>query len=640
MANPILTELTNQYDLERYMRSVPFSQMFGTDLSFHFKPFTSATESTLPVAKYERSTYSSGLIFSSGTWFVGADTSGLNPFGISTLNAGIISGSGTTDDLNQFIAPDDVRAYGLRTPQILVGWGYDIFGYPAPNYSSGWNVSGTFNNTGPTTLFPTTGIASATHGNNVPHYNYRAGPLDVRWDNNRKVWTSPQSVYAATVVNAYNNGVLITDFSSPMPRSTLTYDAEFYDGTARPIIVTGVSPVGLAPKYDAYKVYPLPINSFVFIVHQSINGSPNFGIFSSESPGTIDCSQTTNANSLLSIDPLLVPLTYTQLVENTLTTDLGGTSFSNYPSGSLLVGDLSGSGTLQQFQLTAGSGIAIEWSPTGTTMNIRIASGVAFVAAGVNNTILELQGLTTPLSLAQGGTGASAQNFIDLTTSQVASGIKTFNSSIRAASGNYTTPGLGFNNDAKTGFYCSSRNILGLSTSGVTAADFNYMHSQIYGELFIMGAYNSTGIDNNQNYAPLVINRYTNAPFNPVILAKDLDNSNLGILDRYGRWTTRTLEASGSISMTGSLLNLVSPTGFGDFTISAKNANSGVYFSVSREGTKMTLGPSGNQTILYSSSGNRQIEFASGWTGNIGYTRDTGATGAIQVRYGLIVGIN
>ena len=70
--------------------------------------------------------------------------------------------------------------------------------------------------------------------------------------------------------------------------------------------------------------------------------------------------------------------------------------------------------------------LSIPQGGTGATTAAagRMALGAA--AAGANADITSLSGLSTPLLIAQGGTGASTQNFVDLTTNQGVGGIKTF----------------------------------------------------------------------------------------------------------------------------------------------------------------------------------------------------------------------
>jgi hypothetical protein len=65
------------------------------------------------------------------------------------------------------------RAIGLRAPLVLVGWGFDINNKPVPNKGS----------TGSEQMeFADDWLAK-------PHL-WKAGPLDVRWDANRAVWTA------------------------------------------------------------------------------------------------------------------------------------------------------------------------------------------------------------------------------------------------------------------------------------------------------------------------------------------------------------------------------------------------------------------------------------------------------------------
>lgn len=87
-----------------------------------------------------------------------------------------------------------------------------------------------------------------------------------------------------------------------------------------------------------------------------------------------------------------------------------------------------------------------------------ISSSVAGRAAsGANSDITTLSGLTTPLSIAQGGTGASTQNFVDMTTAQTIAGAKTFSSNTTIASlqvnGSITATNIGWNVATRTGNY-------------------------------------------------------------------------------------------------------------------------------------------------------------------------------------------
>ena len=86
-----------------------------------------------------------------------------------------------------------MRSVGFRSPMVLSGWGYDIGGDPVPK--SG-NV-----------LHP-----EATYNPNV----WKTGPIDLRWDDERKVWTAaPPSFYLCKVTNLYTP----TSFSFEVDRS-------------------------------------------------------------------------------------------------------------------------------------------------------------------------------------------------------------------------------------------------------------------------------------------------------------------------------------------------------------------------------------------------------------------------------------
>lgn len=619
-----------------------FSQKFGGNNNATFKPF-STNYSASGYPHYQAPINTNAGLVGSGAVYVGADSSGLNPYGRNTLAEGIISGPTPTSgsfDLN--ITPGDVRTFGIKTPSQFVGWGYDQFGFPAPNFNRAWSASGNFSGNEPSTRFLGTGLNAVTGGRDVPYGFWNAGPMDLRWDMIRKVWTPPQSVYAAVVLAAYQTGALVTDYNEPLAASEIYYDAMMYDGPARQIRVTGIAHIGPKPFDDKYLVYPQRSGSFAFIVHAPVSGVPTYGLWLSEVPGADECAATATTasrNGSTSSDSLLGALSYSNLIGNPLGSQYGGTDYDDHPSGTILMGSLAGSGDFQQVRLVAGTGISFVSSPTGTTFTIQFASGVNFTSGGVNTTITELQGLLVPLTIGQGGTGSSTKNFIDLTTTQVASGVKTFNSQIKVASGSVSVPGLGFNNDGTTGLY-SSLNKLNLTSSGTKVAEFHYKSSAINSDLHIAGLNENPLAYGDNSYAPLMVTQYFDGNYNNhIMVLKDRGSTVLGHFDQYGRWVGRFMQVSGHTATSGGpLFDIIAPNGYSDFTISARNNNSGVYFSVSNEGSKLTLGPSGHQTSLLSSSGNRQIELASGYLGDIAVAKVGGGTRTLHVAYGLITG--
>lgn len=115
------------------------------------------------------------------------------------------------DDLHKYTG--DLRGVGLKSPIIIVGWGYDIDGNPVPSGSDGGFVS---------------------------NYKeradlWKAGPLDIRWDNNRKLWVTGDSTGGSFKIgklrgNLFPSGTVNVDIFEPttngfQPTSEIIYNA-------------------------------------------------------------------------------------------------------------------------------------------------------------------------------------------------------------------------------------------------------------------------------------------------------------------------------------------------------------------------------------------------------------------------------
>ena len=128
------------------------------------------------------------------------------------------------------------RAIGIKTPIILTGWGYDIDGYPTPNKYGDTNRGASFED----------------DWLRKPHH-WKTGPLDVRWDNNRGVWTCP----------------------SPLPVVRIQASEASTSGTFRAKLMTSVS---------AFTPSGTTISSKDIIVHNNVNftmssGSLGYALF-------------------------------------------------------------------------------------------------------------------------------------------------------------------------------------------------------------------------------------------------------------------------------------------------------------------------------------------------------------------------
>lgn len=648
-------------DLFNLSRNYPYTWIFGGGIPSLIKPFSNNINAT-GYPHHAPSIWSNtGVV---GTtyqfWPGGADSSGLNPYGNNTLGEGIISGPNKPSDLDLYMDRADVRTHGIKFPMQVVGWGFDIFGYPAPNYNRDWSASGIYSqrvNTNPASpsgglpgsYFATSGNIAFAKGHQVEYDYWHSGPVDLRWDNYRKVWSSPNSVQSAKILAAYNSGVAISNYATPIFASGITYDAIVQDGEATRIFVTGVSHIGPKPYDDTYKVYPLSSGSFCFIVHHETSGIPRFAVWAVERPGVFECSSSSSGSA--SSDPYasasLGYLSYSLLSSEPLRVEYGGNGIDNIPSGALLLGNPSGVGPAIPYVLFPGSGISItseklEIAESGS-LTIAIADTVSFNEAGVNNTITELQGLTTPLSISQGGTGASTKNFLDVTTNQTAGGLKTFPSGIRVGSGTLASPSISFSGDVDTGFYLlSSQDGFGVtaSSTGMFTVKGQY-GTDFASQVRILTTVIPTGASSNYKLAPLVVRQYYDPVYNNHIQVwLDRGDNILSYVNQNGQFLGTTLTASGAPSglVSGTLLSIFAPSSFVGSTISCQNNNSGVYFSVDKNGSELTLGASGNKTTLTSTSGVRTIHFSSGYHGSVDVAKVGGGTRTLNFMHGIFTG--
>jgi len=158
-ASPFYNLTTVLGDEERYPR------LGGVSMDGMFRPFSTSHEAS-GIPHYESPIDSGG---------VNVDV--LNPYKTGHDIGVVIRGETPPDNLNiNTLAdggPEDVyRPLGLRAPLVLVGWGYDTNGKPVPNADP--------DNPGDEYL-----------ENHLQRQDmWKAGPLDVRWDDNKKLWAA------------------------------------------------------------------------------------------------------------------------------------------------------------------------------------------------------------------------------------------------------------------------------------------------------------------------------------------------------------------------------------------------------------------------------------------------------------------
>ena len=137
-----------------------------------------------------------------------------------------------------------VRSIGFRSPLILSGWGYDTAGNPVPKSGE--------------VLHP-----EATYNPNV----WKTGPLDARWDNDRKVWAAgggTSAFYLSKVTNVYNP----TSFSFEVDRSrTRDQYTRNAPTTRRPF---NSSEALYDPEYVAYYNNPENVGQYESLDYSSV----------------------------------------------------------------------------------------------------------------------------------------------------------------------------------------------------------------------------------------------------------------------------------------------------------------------------------------------------------------------------------
>ena len=82
-----------------------------------------------------------------------------------------------------------VQPMAFRAPMFLSGWGYDICGLPVPTSGASFELSRNFNEYA-----------------GLDRRLWKSGPVDLRWDDDRKVWTGGPEVVEGKMITHLRNG--------------------------------------------------------------------------------------------------------------------------------------------------------------------------------------------------------------------------------------------------------------------------------------------------------------------------------------------------------------------------------------------------------------------------------------------------
>ena len=128
--------------------------------------------------------------------------------------------------------------------------------------------------------------------------------------------------------------------------------------------------------------------------------------------------------------------------------------------------NISGNG-IAGGNLTAASFIV----PSGTSGQFLKANGTldanTYAVAGANTDITSITGLTTALAIDQGGTGSTTRNFVDLSSSEIIAGTKTFSSDVIVSG---VTIGKGANTSLSTNTVLGKDALADATTAGLNTA--------------------------------------------------------------------------------------------------------------------------------------------------------------------------
>ena len=149
--------------MKKSVGGASYASKAGISMDGLFVPYTTKTDSDSDLPKFEEPSEDAAE----------PNVSNLNPFGgdsISSVfreNGDVVPRDGLTVDDNS-----EVKSIAFRAPIILAGWGFTTGGLPTPS-----------------------GITAETAEDFHPNYKKRAdkwkvGPLDVRWDDNKKTWNA------------------------------------------------------------------------------------------------------------------------------------------------------------------------------------------------------------------------------------------------------------------------------------------------------------------------------------------------------------------------------------------------------------------------------------------------------------------
>lgn len=187
-----------------------------------FRPFSTDTTAS-GIAHYESA---------SGGYDVSVQS--LNPYRAGHDIQAVVHGDTLPKDLviDNLITPPNTSSYrpmALRGPLVISGWGYDTEDNPVPAkpLASGQTVG-------------VSGVVATFAENFLQRSDlWKTGPVDIRWDNNRKVWVANGDSAGPKLVKVTSSGILPPSGAPSIYGYSQTYRCQVLNAGEDSLVLTG-----------------------------------------------------------------------------------------------------------------------------------------------------------------------------------------------------------------------------------------------------------------------------------------------------------------------------------------------------------------------------------------------------------------